>query len=123
MAANNGHESREVTTHMSNIDFGKPIAVKVEDLPAKSNRGGRTPVAPALEAWLAQIPADGTFELASSDKDGAHGQARVTQLRKIAGADYAVETRAVVPGKRYRIFVRKATANEANGGKATAAKK
>lgn len=109
---------------MTTVDFGKPVPVKPDDIPAKSARGGRTPTAPALEAWLKQITPGSTFELASADPDGAHGQSRVTQLRKVAGAAYVVETRPVVPGKRYRIFVTLADAEKAspNGAKATAKK-
>lgn len=103
---------------MSDYDFGAPVAVDV--LPPASVKGGRKSATPALEAWLKQLEPGKTYELASKEKDGAHPLSRVTQLRKLAGDAFKVETRPVVSGKRYRIFATVAT-TEANGTKAAKA--
>lgn len=102
---------------MSDIDFGTPVPVT--ELPPASSRGGRKSVAPALETWLKQLEPGNTYELGSKDEDGGHPLSRVTQLRKIAGEGFKVETRPLVAGKRYRIFATVATAAK-NGTKATA---
>lgn len=108
---------------MTTIDFGEPIKA---ELPPAAARGGRASFQPAMLAWLEKVAAaaPGTYELASSDEDGAHVVSRGTQLRKLVEAPDApesvrglkVETRAVVSGKRYRVFVTK-EAPAANGGK------
>lgn len=87
------------------IDFGAPVPVA--EMPQGTGKGGRASNAPALEAWLGQLTAAGTYELASKEEDGAHPVSRVTQLRTVAKEKapmIRVETRAVTPGKRYRIF-------------------
>lgn len=84
------------------IDFGDPVYV--DELPPSTGKGGRASNAPALEAWLGKIAPGKTAELPSKDADAAHPVSRVTQLRKLAGTTWKVETRPVVPGKRYRIF-------------------
>lgn len=88
-------------------DFGAPI--KVDELPPQTNRGGRQSNEPALQAWLAALEPGNTYELKSNDKDGGHPVSRVTQLRKLAGEGFKVETRALESGKRYRIFATIAT--------------
>ena len=109
---------------MSNLDYGDPVYV--EELPPTSGKGGRQSNAPAMEAWLAKISPGKTAELPSKDEDGAHPVSRVTQMRKVAGTAFKIETRPVVGGKRYRIF---ATVNatpeaaKAEAPKADAAKK
>lgn len=104
---------------MSDVDFGTPVAVT--ELPPASS-GGRKSVAPALEAWLKQLAPGNTYELGSKDADGGHPLSRVSQLRKVAGDGFKVETRPIVPGKRYRIFATVAVAEPAakNGTKAPA---
>jgi len=89
-------------------DYGDPVYV--DELPPASSKGGRTSNVPALEAWLGKIDAGRTAELPSKDEDGGHPVSRVTQVRKVAGTAWKIETRPVVPGKRYRIF---ATLNDA----------
>lgn len=97
------------------LDFGDPVYV--DELPPASAKGGRTSNAPALEAWLAKLEAGKTAELPSKDADGAHPVSRVTQMRKIAGTAFKVETRPVTPGKRYRIFATVAVTPPAANGK------
>lgn len=94
------------------IDYG--TAVPVKELPPNVGKRGRTSNhEPALRAWLATMAEPGkTYELPSKDKDGAHPVARVTQVRKVAGPTYKVETAAVETGKRYRIFVTPVTPGE-----------
>lgn len=89
------------------MDFGTPVPVS--ELPPASKRGGRASNAPAYEAWLAQLAPGATYELASTDEDGAHPVNRVSQLRKVAGDGFKIDTRPVEPGKRYRIFATVAT--------------
>lgn len=88
-------------------DFGAPVPVA--ELPPKVNGGGRTSLTPVYEKWLAQLTPDTWGELASDSEDGAHPVNRVQALRKVAGDAYQVETRPVVPGKRYRIFAKVAS--------------
>lgn len=113
---------------MSMTDFGDPIAVKAEDMPAATARGGRESNVPALAAWLEKVAAanPGTYELRSKDPDGAHTTLRGGQLKKIVRGEMdgvtpsdavkqlKIETRAVVSGKRYRVFATK-EAPAANG--------
>lgn len=107
------------------IDFGDPVKA---ELPPAPERGGRASMRPALLAWLEKVATagPGTYELKSTDDDGAHIVSRGTQLRNIINDAAApetvrglkVETRAVVSGKRYRVFVTNdAPAPAANGGK------
>lgn len=95
------------------IDFGEPVYV--DELPPASTKGGRTSNGPALQAWLGKIAPGKTAELPSKDEDSAHPVSRVTQLRKLAGEAFKVETRPIVPGKRYRIFATIATPPATNG--------
>lgn len=84
-------------------DFGAPVPVS--ELPPLATRGGRQSNEPALTSWLDAIGATGTFELASKDEDGGHPVSRVTQLRKLAEPkQIKIDTRAIVTGKRYRVF-------------------
>lgn len=94
---------------MADLDFGDPIVVN-ELPPAK--RGGRASAEPALRTWLSKIPNGKTVQLGAGDSDGAHSTSRVSQLREIAGDDYAVETRSVEAGKRYLVFVTKLDAKQ-----------
>ena len=89
---------------MSDFDFGEPVPV--DSLPP-ATRGGRVSREPAFKAWLEKLQPNQTYELASADEDGGHPVSRVTQLRKIAGEGFKVDTRALdgQSGKRYRIFV------------------
>lgn len=86
----------------------------VTDLPARPPRGGKTSLAPALTAWLDSLPQDGkTYELVSNESEPGHASNRIQQLRKLAEEKYpdgsvAIETRTVVPNKRYRVFGTKA---------------
>lgn len=104
---------------MSMSDFGDPVAVSPADLPPATARGGRESNEPAMRTWLGKVQAaaPGTYELASKDADKAHPTSRGTQLRALVNKpkdapedwtapypDVAIETRAVVTGKRYRIF-------------------
>lgn len=86
---------------MSDITFADPIYV--DELPPSTGRG-RTGAGPALTAWLAKVEAGKTAELPSSDEDKAHPISRVNAIRKAAGDEFKIDTRPVVPGKRYRIF-------------------
>lgn len=43
--------------------------------------------------------------MGSSDEDGGHPVNRVTQVRKLAGEKFKVETSPIESGKRYRVFV------------------
>lgn len=96
-------------------DFGAPVPVS--ELPPLATRGGRQSNEPALTAWLDAIAQTGTFELASKDEDGGHPVSRVTQLRKLAEAkQIKIDTRAIVTGKRYRIFATRIKP-QANGRK------
>lgn len=103
---------------MSDVDFGAPIPVK--ELPPGGNRGGRASNEPGLRKWLDALKPGATYELGSKDEDGGHPVSRVTQLRKIAGTGFKVETRPIVTGKRYRIFATVAQeASAPTNGKAT----
>lgn len=113
-------------------DFGDPVPITPDAMPKATARGGRESNVPALIAWLDKVAAaqPGTYELKSADKDAAHTVSRGTQLRSIVAGKVdgitpsdavkalKIETRAVVPGKRYRIFATK----EAPNGKAGARK-
>lgn len=98
------------------IDYGEPVYV--DELPPSSGKGGRPAATPALEAWLGKIVPGKTAELPSKDEDGAHPVSRVTQVRKVAGTAWKIETRPIVPGKRYRIFATLNTAAPAANGPA-----
>jgi len=93
------------------LDLGAPVPIK--ERPVSPPRGGRAPVRPAYEAWLAKLTPGAEFELASKDEDGAHSISRLTSFRTIAkelnAADgatrvYQIDSVPVVPNKRYRIF-------------------
>ena len=95
-------------------DFGAPVPVT--ELPPMATRGGRQSNEPALTAWLEAIKTPGTFELASKDEDGGHPVSRVTQLRKLATPmGITIDTRAIITGKRYRIYATKPAAGKPNG--------
>ena len=90
-------------------DFGNPVPVT--ELPPMATKGGRQSNEPALTEWLNKIGSNGTYELASKDEDSGHPVSRVTQLRKLAEPlNVKIDTRAIVPGKRYRIFATKVAA-------------
>jgi len=93
------------------LDLGAPVPIK--DRPISPPRGGRAPVRPAYEAWLAKLQPGAEFEMASKDEDKAHSISRLTTLRGIAkelstaeGSTrvYQIDAVPVVPNKRYRIF-------------------
>ena len=95
----------------STLDLGAPIPVK--ERPPSPPRGGRAPVKPAYEAWLAKLQPGAEYEMASKDEDKAHSISRLNTLRQIAkemnaaeGATrtYQIDAVPVVPNKRYRIF-------------------
>ena len=83
-------------------DFGEPVYV--DALPENTGKGGRKSSAPAMEAWLGKIEPGKTAQLPSTEADGAHPVSRVTQMRKVAGTNFKIETRSIVPGKRYAIY-------------------
>ena len=83
-------------------DFGDPVYV--DKLPEGTAKAGRKSMAPAITAWLAKIEPGKTAQLPSKDEDGAHPVSRVSQMRKVAGTAFKIETRAVIPGKRYEIY-------------------
>lgn len=90
---------------MTDLDFGTPVPVT--ELPPASPRGGRQSNEPAIKAWLDALPGPGTFELASTDEDGGHPISRKQTMVKLVKASYPnirVDSRPIVPGKRYRIF-------------------
>jgi len=87
---------------MSDVDFGAPVFI--DELPPAASPG-RASVKPAIVAWLNQIPAGKTAELASKDEDGAHSFSRANQVRKIGKEmGFEILTRPVKAGKRYRVF-------------------
>jgi len=83
-------------------DFGDPVYV--DAVPEATGKGGRKSITPAMEAWLAKIEPGKTAQLPSKDDDGGHPVSRVSQLRKAAGTAFKIETRPIVPGKRYAIY-------------------
>lgn len=110
-----------MTNTEATIDFGDPIYV--EELPPPSVRGRASGAGPTIEqaftAWLQKIAPGKTAQLPSKDADGAHTSNRVTNYRKIAKPlGYAIETRPVVPNKRYLVYVTAQTPEpEATDGK------
>lgn len=75
-------------------------------MPRPGKRGGRTSNAPAIEAFLASCTEPGTtYQMGSPDPDGGHPVNRVTQVRKLAGDSFKVETSPIESGKRYFVFV------------------
>lgn len=92
------------------IDLAK--SAKVDALPPSTTTGGRKSQKPELRAWLEALEF-GTYILASTDEDNAHPTGRAASIRDLvkemnAEADgerlYAIDTRAVVPGKRYQVY-------------------
>lgn len=109
------------------VTFKAPA--KVASLPPRPARGGKTSLAPQLTAWLDQLPADGeAYELLSDEKEPGHASNRVQQLKALATERFpetgdvkvSVETRTLVPNKRYRVFAIKSAVT--NGEAETAAK-
>jgi hypothetical protein len=82
-----------------------PVAIEREAMPPAGKRGGRSSNVPAIENFLASLTTPGTYEMRSPDEDGAHPVNRISQIRKIAGERFKVETSPVDSGKRYRVFV------------------
>ena len=81
-------------------------------MPKPGKKGGRTSNVPAIEAFLASITEPGvTYQMGSPDADGGHPVNRVTQVRKLAGETYKVETSPIESGKRYMVFVTLADGN------------
>ena len=76
-------------------------------MPTPGKRGGgRQSNVPAMEAFLAAITEPGvTYQMGSPDADGGHPLNRITQIRKLAGERYKVETSPIESGKRYFVFV------------------
>lgn len=67
--------------------------------------GGRTSNLPAIEAFLASVTEPGvTYQMGSPDADGGHPVNRITQLRKLAGEKFKIETSPIESGKRYYVF-------------------
>lgn len=87
------------------MSFQPPVPIDPTQIPEATQRGGRTSNEPAIKEWLNQLVPGNTYELLSSDADGGHPVNRVTQIRKIAGEGFKVETRPIESGKRYRVFV------------------
>lgn len=81
------------------------VPISRDAMPKPAKRGGRTSNLPAIEAFLASIDSPGTYEMGSSDEDGGHPVNRVTQVRKLAGEKFKVETAPIESGKRYRVFI------------------
>ena len=57
-----------------------------------------------------------TYELVSNESEPGHASNRIQQLRKLAEEKYpdgsvSIETRTVVPNKRYRVFGTKSNPN------------
>lgn len=86
------------------LDFGDPVPV--DALPEATTRGGRQSTAPAIQAWLNKLQPGKFYQLQSKDEDGAHGANRVQQVRKVAGEAFEIQTRPLVPGKRYFIYAK-----------------
>ena len=76
-------------------------------MPAPGKRGGgRQSNVPAIEAFLQSVTEPGvTYQMGSPDEDGGHPVNRITQLRKLAGEKFKVETSPIESGKRYYVFV------------------
>lgn len=75
-------------------------------MPTPGKRGGRQSNTPAIEAFLASCTEPGTtYQMGSPDPDGGHPVNRVTQVRKLAGERFKVETSPIESGKRYFVFV------------------
>jgi len=83
-------------------DFGDPVYV--DAVPEATGKGGRKSITPAMEVWLGKIEPGKTAQLPSKDEDGGHPVSRVSQLRKAAGTAFKIETRPIIPGKRYAIY-------------------
>lgn len=67
--------------------------------------GGRQSNLPAIEGFLSSITEPGvTYQMGSPDADGGHPVNRITQLRKLAGEKYKIETSPIESGKRYYVF-------------------
>lgn len=81
------------------------VPVNREEMPAPGKRGGRTSNIPAIEGFLNSITEPGTYQMRSPDEDGAHPVNRITQIRKVAGDRFKVETSPLEAGKRYLVFV------------------
>lgn len=81
------------------------VPISRDAMPKPAKRGGRASNVPAIEAFLASIQTPGTYEMGSSDEDGGHPVNRVTQVRKLAGEKFKVETSPIESGKRYRVFI------------------
>lgn len=82
------------------------VAIDREAMPKPAKRGGRASNVPAIEGFLSSVTEPGvTYEMKSPDPDGGHPVNRVTQVRKIAGEKFKVETAPIESGKRYRLFI------------------
>jgi len=77
-----------------------------ETMPAPGKRGGgRQSNLPAIEEFLRSVTEPGvTYQMGSPDADGGHPVNRITQLRKLAGEKYKIETSPIESGKRYFVF-------------------
>jgi hypothetical protein len=81
-----------------------PIDRSVMPAPGKRG-GGRQSNLPAIEAFLASCTEPGvTYQMGSPDADGGHPVNRITQLRKLAGEKFKIETSPIESGKRYYVF-------------------
>lgn len=82
------------------------VPVDRATMPKPGKRGGRQSNLPAIEAFLQSCDKPGvTYQMGSPDEDGGHPVNRVTQVRKLAGETFKVETSPIESGKRYLVFV------------------
>lgn len=86
------------------------VPVADADMPVAAKKGGRQSNEPAIREFLAAVEPGNWYEMISGDDDKGHPVNRVTQIRKIAGDQFDVKTSVLETGKRYRVFVRVATA-------------
>jgi hypothetical protein len=97
---------------LSIVQGGKPkmsftaTPIDRETMPAPGKRGGgRQSNLPAIEEFLRSVTEPGvTYQMGSPDADGGHPVNRITQLRKLAGEKYKIETSPIESGKRYFVF-------------------
>jgi hypothetical protein len=88
------------------MSFTATVVDRATMPPPGKRGGGRQSNVPAIEAFLASVTEPGvTYQMGSPDADGGHPVNRITQLRKLAGEKFKVETSPIESGKRYFVFV------------------